>query len=71
VTTLNPARYVRKQLKTALEKQGVVNLNDPSIPNRHPLDDQPSDDDVSDRLEESIEAQDVVGLDDSTSIVSV
>jgi hypothetical protein len=42
-TTLNPARYVRKRLKEALEKHGVVNLNDTSIPNRHPLDDQPPD----------------------------
>jgi hypothetical protein len=48
VTTLNPARHVRKRLKEALEKYGVVNLNDPGIPDRHPeyrhpIDDRPPD----------------------------
>jgi hypothetical protein len=44
VTTLNPARHVRKRLKEALEKYGVVNLNDPGIPDRHPEYRHPIDD---------------------------
>lgn len=38
VTVLNPARYARKRMKTFLEQNEVLDLNDPDIPDRHPLD---------------------------------
>ena len=44
VTTLNPARSVRKRMKRFLEQKGLVELNDPDIPDRHPLDSQNEDD---------------------------
>jgi hypothetical protein len=44
VTVLNPARYVRKRMKTFLEQIEVLDLNDPDIPDRHPLDYQNEDD---------------------------
>jgi hypothetical protein len=65
VTTLNPARYVRKRLKESLERHSVFNSNGPPISNRHPLDDaEPSDDDDdSDRVKESFENQGVIIVD--------
>jgi hypothetical protein len=43
VTVLNPARYARKRMKTFLEQNEVLDLNDPDIPDRHPLDYQNAD----------------------------
>ncbi len=44
VTVLNPARYVRKRVKGFLEQNGVLDLHDHDIPDRHPLDHQKEDD---------------------------
>ena len=63
VTVLNHARYVRKRTKDFLEQHGVLTLNDPGMPDRHPLDDQNEDDDAaSDRTSSSPDPETGVGM---------